>query len=179
MASTATTASSPTPPPDEPSEGAGAGSLDDALDDALVAPRMLLARAGGAWFGCPLADVREVLPLGALARLPGAPPHVLGLLNVRGRLVTVMDLGRRLAPDAAPGAGGYVLIVAAGERQAGCRVDAVARAVPLGEIHPPTGVGNAGAGGIVMGVGEVDGEPVAVLDLPAFVRDTLVDPGER
>lgn len=177
MASTATTAQ--TSPPDESPDGPAAGTPDDALDDALVGPRMLLARAGGTWFGCPLADVREVLPLGALARLPGAPPHVLGLLNVRGRLVTVMDLGRRLAPDAAVGSGGYVLIVAAGERHAGCRVDAVARAVPLGEIHPPAGVGNEGAGGIVMGVGEVDGEPVAVLDLPAFVRDTLVDPGER
>jgi hypothetical protein len=58
-------------------------------------------------------------------------------------------------------------------------VDAVARAVPLGELHPATGVGNAGAGGIVMGVGEADGEPVVVLDLPAFVSETLVDPGER
>jgi purine-binding chemotaxis protein CheW len=140
---------------------------------------MLLARAAGSWFGCPLADVREVLPLSAFARLPGAPPHVLGLLNVRGRLVTVMDLGRRLDASAAIGAGGYVLIVGAGERQAGCRVDAVARAVPMAELHPTSGAGNAAVGGIVMGVGEVDGEPVAVLDLPAFVRETLVDPGER
>ena len=140
---------------------------------------MLLARAAGTWYGCPLADVREVLPSGALARLPGAPPHVLGLLNVRGRLVTVMDLGRRLDPAAAVGEGGYVLIVTVGDRQAGCRVDAVARAVPLAELHPSAGAGNAGVGGIVMGVGEVDGDPVAVLDLPAFVRETLLDPGER
>lgn len=140
---------------------------------------MLLARAGGRWFGCPLGDVREVLPLGALARLPGAPPHVLGLLNVRGRLVTVLDLGRRLDAAATGGAGGYVLIVADGDRQAGCRVDAVARAVPMAELQRPAGVGNAAAGGIVMGIGEVDGEPVAVLDLPAFVRETLVSPGER
>ncbi|HEU4628873.1 MAG TPA: chemotaxis protein CheW [Gemmatimonadaceae bacterium] len=141
---------------------------------------MLLARAAGRWFGCPLHDVREVLPLGALARLPGAPPQVLGLLNVRGRLVTVLDLGRRLDPGADGAVSdGYVLIVAAGERQAGCRVDAVARAVPLATPQRPAALGNAAAGGIVMGIGEVDGEPVAVLDLPAFVRETLVDPGER
>jgi purine-binding chemotaxis protein CheW len=134
----------------------------------------------GRTYGCPLDAVREVLVAGPTARLPGAPPHVLGLLNVRGRLVTVLDLARRLHPESPAAQGGHVLLVEVGGATAGCRVDEVLRAaagtLPTGA---PTDAGNAGVGGIVLGIGEVEGEPITVLDLPRFVRDTLLDPGER
>jgi len=111
----------------------------------------------------------------AAARLPGAEPHVVGLVNLRGRLLTVLDVAARLGL-AAPADPGHVLVVDAGGREAGCRVAAVERVVPAPPLTPAS---NAEAGGIVLGVGEVDGEPVAVLDLPRFVSETLLDPGER
>ena len=111
----------------------------------------------------------------AAARLPGAEPHVVGLVNLRGRLLTVLDVARRLDLEP-PADAGHVLVVDAGGREAGCRVAAVDRVVPAPPLAPAS---NAEAGGIVLGVGEVDGEPVAVLDLPRFVSETLLDPGER
>ena len=176
-------ASTPTTPPPTP-------PAPPAADDVLAAaPRLLTFAVGGATYGCPLDAVREVLPAGPTARLPGAPPHVLGLLNVRGRVLTVLDLGRRLDP-AGGGALGPLLVVEADGRAAGCRVDAVRRTVVAPPLDPPPAAprgaggtagasGNAEAGGIVLGIGELEGEPLVVLDLARFVRDTLVDPGER
>lgn len=139
------------------------------------APRLLLVHVGGVRFGVRLEDVREVLSGRPAARLPGAEPWVAGIVNLRGRLLTVLDVARRL--DLPPPAdAGHVLVVEAGGRTAGCRVAAVDRVVPAPPLAP---LGNAEVGGIVLGVGEVDGEPVAVLDLPRFVSDTLLDPGER
>jgi len=168
----ASTTTPETPPPEErPAAGEG---------DAGAGPRLLLVVVGGERFGCPLEAVREVVAARATARLPGAEPHVLGLMNLRGRLLTVLDVGLRLAlPSAAPD-GGHVLVVEVEGREAGCRVDQVLRVVPAPPLHPAAQPpGNAPAGGIVMGIGEVDGEPVAVLDLPRFVSETLLDPGER
>ena len=57
-------------------------------------------------------------------------------------------------------------------------MDGLGRAMAMPALDPPP-AGNATAGGIVIGIGEADGELVAVLDLPRLVRQSLLFPGER
>ena len=151
-------------------------------------PQLLTVDAGGERYGCPLAAIREIVPGRRTTRLPGAPPHVRGLLNLRGALVTVLDLAAALGERTAAGEEeGHVLVLEVDGRLAGCRVDHVRRVHPLPPLHPlpatPAGgvaaIGNALPLGIVMGVGEVDGQLLAVMDLRALVRQTLLFPGER
>ncbi len=47
-------------------------------------------------FAFPSLCVREVFPLTEITYLPGLPPHVLGVVNVRGRILSVMDIRRLL-----------------------------------------------------------------------------------
>jgi purine-binding chemotaxis protein CheW len=55
-------------------------------------------------FGVEVSRVQEVLRLPAMTRVPLAPPVVRGLINLRGEIVTAIDLRRRLGlPDAPPG----------------------------------------------------------------------------
>lgn len=49
-----------------------------------------------AFYGVPIEDVQEVLFSQQLSEVPLAPPAVAGLLNLRGRIVTVIDLKRLL-----------------------------------------------------------------------------------
>lgn len=85
-------------------------------------------------YACDVPAVREVIPLDARARLtrmPGAPAAVVGLLNVRGRIVTVVDGGALLhattvAAGADRGAHAMVLIVDCGARGVGLAVERVA-----------------------------------------------------
>jgi purine-binding chemotaxis protein CheW len=51
----------------------------------------------GLYFGIDVAHVREVIRCLPLTRVPTAPPVVLGLVNLRGQIVTTLDLRRRLA----------------------------------------------------------------------------------
>ncbi len=60
-------------------------------------------------FGIPVMQVRDILVPGRIAPVPLAPPEVRGAINLRGRIVTVIDMHRRLglprrenAPDGAP-----------------------------------------------------------------------------
>jgi chemotaxis signal transduction protein len=64
----------------------------------------LLIPVGDAQHALPLAAVRETLPLGPVAPLPGAPPAVLGAVNVRGDVLVLLDTGLLLggAPLHAP-----------------------------------------------------------------------------
>jgi len=52
--------------------------------------------------GIPVLKVRDVLGPQKITRVPLAPPEVAGLLNLRGRIVTAIDLRRRLGLDARP-----------------------------------------------------------------------------
>jgi len=54
---------------------------------------MLLFGVQGRLYAVDLATVREIVPIGRYARLAGAPAHVLGVVNVRGTIVTTVDLG--------------------------------------------------------------------------------------
>lgn len=52
---------------------------------------------GGQLFGLPIARVLDVFILERLTRVPLAPPQIAGVLNLRGRIVTAIDMRRRLA----------------------------------------------------------------------------------
>ncbi|MGH6769307.1 MAG: chemotaxis protein CheW [Xanthobacteraceae bacterium] len=54
------------------------------------------ATVGGQLFGLPISRVQDVFIPDRLTRVPLAPPEVAGLLNLRGRIVTAIDLRRRL-----------------------------------------------------------------------------------
>ena len=65
--------------------------------------RLLLFRAAGTACAVDLETVREIVRGRPLARLPGAPAWVRGIMNLRGTLITVVDLSVRLgSPQGAP-----------------------------------------------------------------------------
>lgn len=53
-------------------------------------------RVGAQWFGVPVLRVQDVIAQTAISRVPLAPPAVAGSLNLRGRIVTAIDLRHRL-----------------------------------------------------------------------------------
>ena len=54
------------------------------------------AMVGGQLFGLPIRRVQDVFIPERLTRVPLAPPEIAGVLNLRGRIVTLIDLGFRL-----------------------------------------------------------------------------------
>jgi|SRR5262245_662355 len=68
-------------------------------DGSLVSARLLVFRVGTLACAAEVDQVREILPRLPTTRIPGAPPVVAGLVNVRGTLVTVVEGWRALAPS--------------------------------------------------------------------------------
>jgi len=71
-------------------------------DGSLVSARLLVFRVGALACAAEVDQVREILPRLPTTRIPGAPPVVAGLVNVRGTLVTVVE-GWRALGQAPPG----------------------------------------------------------------------------
>ena len=64
--------------------------------DEVVLERMALLVVGEHRFAVAIDRIREIIPARPYTSLPGSGSHVCGLINLRGRIVTVVDLGARL-----------------------------------------------------------------------------------
>jgi purine-binding chemotaxis protein CheW len=93
--------------------------------------------------GVPVMSVRDVLGTQAITRIPLSPPEVAGSLNLRGRIVTAVDLRRRLAlPPRAAGTTAMSVVVEQGGELYSLLADGVGEVMPLLEVefapNPPT-----------------------------------------
>lgn len=137
----------------------------------------MLCRVAGRVYGVELGTVREIIPARRPTRLPGAGPYVSGLVNVRGTIVTVLDLAARLAgagerADASRGVGSIVLMEH-GAKVVGVAVDEVLDVRRVAELELETEAESLVPGGAVRAVGRLDGEVVALLDIHDIIAQVL------
>jgi chemotaxis signal transduction protein len=134
--------------------------------------RFLVVELRGGLYGIDGTLVREIVGVLGATRLPGAPPHVQGVVNLRGQLLTVVDLGHRLtgAPTDAPE--GSIVVIAASEKMLGLVVDDVHDVQEL-HVVPTEREVLAKADGLLTGVGRLGDEIVLVIDIPELVRQVL------
>lgn len=100
------------------------------LDSVAVQAQQWLGlgfRIGDQWLAAPREDVREVIVPPRVTRVPNARPWLLGVANVRGSLLTVIDLPQLLGAGATPaGRAARVLVFHSDRLPAGFLVDEVA-----------------------------------------------------
>lgn len=114
----------------------------DAFDsDEDQRPQWLVVTSGGEAFGIPVEQVREVVrPLG-LKSVPGAPAIQAGMVNVRGAIVTVLDL-RALRTGERAVTPGSIVLLQHGARSIGLTVDSV-QDVRVATADQPAALPNA------------------------------------
>lgn len=134
--------------------------------------RLLLFAVAGTVYGCDIGAVREIVPIRHATRLPGAPQYVRGLINLRGAIVTVIDLAARLAGGSAA-LEGSVVLADHGSKHVGLAVDEVRDVQLLAPDRFEPATGDVARGGIVRGLGHLDDGVVIVLDVPAVVRQVM------
>jgi purine-binding chemotaxis protein CheW len=141
----------------------------------ISARRTLLFRVGGAVYGCDIDDIREIVPFRQATRLPGAPRYVQGLINLRGIIVTVLDLGARLDAARARVTEGSIMLVAlpGNNRLVGLSVEEVMDVRIVGASSGDVIADSAG-NDAVRGLAYVDGGTVILLDIHSLVRQVLL-----
>jgi purine-binding chemotaxis protein CheW len=139
-------------------------------------------------FGVPVRAVREILDYRLPCRLPDAPAHLAGLIDVRGQAVPVIDLRIRLGLPAIPPTGStrvLVLDIDLGGRTLalGLIADRVFEVAELDHamVQPPPDIGVGWPTGHIQAIARHGNGFVIVLDLPALLlsdQATLASPRE-
>ncbi|KKP15901.1 chemotaxis protein CheW [Vibrio cholerae] len=125
-------------------------------------------------YGINVMQVREVLRYTEIAPVPGAPDYVLGIINLRGNVVTVIDTRSRFGLMQGEITDNTRIIVIESERQViGILVDSVAEVVYLrsSEIDSTPSVGTDESSKFIQGVSNRDGKLLILVDLNKFLTD--------
>lgn len=137
----------------------------------------------GEEYGVPILCVQEIKGWEGVTRVPYTPLYLLGVMNLRGVIVPVIDLRLRfgLAPRQAGGAT-VVIVVRVhdvrGEKTAGIVVDAVSEvySVAPDNIKPTPDLGSVVDAACVRGLTGVDSKMVMLLDIDRLVTSCIEAP---
>lgn len=125
-------------------------------------------------YGINVMLVQEVLRWTEIAPVPGAPDYVLGIINLRGNVVTVIDTRLRLGlPPREPDDSSRIVIIEAERQVVGILVDSVAEVMDLNssEIDSAPNVGNDESSKYIQGVASRDGDLLILIDLNKLLTD--------
>jgi len=131
-------------------------------------------RLGEETYGVNVMQVQEVLRITEIAPVPGSPDYVVGIINLRGNVVTVIDTRKRfgLYPKDSDDSS-RIVIIEADDQVIGILVDSVAEVVELraSEIESAPNVGNEESSRYIQGVTSRNGELLILVDLNRFLSD--------
>ncbi len=125
-------------------------------------------------YGINVMQVQEVLRYTEIAPVPGAPDYVLGIINLRGNVVTVIDTRLRFGLEPAEVSDNSRIVIIEAEKQVvGILVDSVAEVVYLrsSEIDVAPSVGTEESAKFIQGVSNRDGELLILVDLNKLLTD--------
>jgi purine-binding chemotaxis protein CheW len=123
-------------------------------------------------YGLPVLRVREIIKMMEVTAVPQVPHYVRGVINLRGKVIAVVDLRRKFNLDAIPAGDRTAIIVVeldlpAGRTLVGVLVDAVSEVLNIApaEIEPTPTFGDQVDTTFMLGVAKVKGTVKILLDL--------------
>ncbi len=147
-----------------------------------AAPEFLTFRLAGEEYAIEILRVQEIKGWERATRVPHTPPYVLGVVNLRGAIVPLIDMRRRFGLEPVVlGQATVVVVVRVGastaERIVGLVVDAVCEVhrIPASDVQAPPEVGAGSETGFIRGLAAVEGRMLILLDLDRLVTASVLE----
>src|SRR5271156_4215849 len=125
-------------------------------------------KVGRETYGVPITSLHEIVRVPEITAVPDAPDYLEGVINLRGKIVSVMDLRKRFGEKQATlRKQNRILVVEHGGRLAGLIVDSATEVlkIPAEAVEAPPAVFQEGGLNCVTGLGKVGGRLVVLLDM--------------
>jgi purine-binding chemotaxis protein CheW len=130
-------------------------------------------RIGRETFGVPISLVREIVRVPSITSVPNAPDYIEGVINLRGRIIPVVDLRKRFHEIVGePSKKNRIVVVELENRLIGLMVNSASEVlrIPPSEIEAPQDVFQEGELNYITGVGKLRGRLIILLDLNKILQ---------
>ena len=130
-------------------------------------------RVGRETYGVPITSLHEIVRVPEITAVPDAPVHMEGVINLRGKIVSVIDLRKRFGiRDANARKQNRILVVEHHGRLAGLIVDSATEVlkIPAAEVEAAPSVFGEGGLNCVTGLGKYQGRLIVLLDMAKLLE---------
>lgn len=147
------------------------------MTDAGRGIQLVLFKIGVETYAVEISETQEVLRYQEPRKIPHAPAHVLGVINLRGQIIPVVGLREKFSlEDAEPTVETRIVVTSTGGKLTGLVCDSVERVVfiPTKNIEENPDFANGGTRTSIRGVAHMDGDDgvIFLLALNAITADT-------
>lgn len=125
-------------------------------------------------YGLDIGDVIEIIGVQKITKIPGMPPYIKGVINLRGQVIPVMDMRLRFhLPPQEYDQRTCIVVTEVAEQTMGLVVDRVSEVVdiPESQVEPPSTQSSGHAGSYVKGLGKIDEHIRILLDTEKILTD--------
>ncbi len=130
-------------------------------------------RIGEETYGVRISAVREIVRVPAITAVPNAPDYIEGVINLRGKIIPVMDLRKRFGiKNVEPNKKNRILVVELENKVLGLIVNSASEVlkIPPSDIEMPNTMFQEGEVSYVTGVGKLNGRLVILLDIGKLLQ---------
>jgi len=141
---------------------------DERKEQSEATFHLVTFQLGQEEYGIEIASVQEIIRATDITPVPGAPNHVRGVINLRGKIIPVVDLRTRFAlPQAEANDSQRIVVIELKEKRIGMLVDGVSQVIriPAGIVEEMPEEATNVAENFIKGVGKLDNRLVIILDL--------------
>ncbi len=139
-----------------------------ALQVGELEEQLVIFNVGDEVYGVDTSKVQEIIRMQAITHVPGAAPFVKGVINLRGRIIPVIELHQRFGLEARdPGRSSRIVVVETEGHVVGAVVDAVSEVlrIPTGCVEPPSPIVTGPDSDYIRGIAKLEGRLITLLQL--------------
>lgn len=140
------------------------------------AGKYLTFALAGEEYGVEILKVREIIGMMDITAVPKSPPHIQGVINLRGKVIPVVDLRTRFClPPTEQTDETCIIVVCVGETEMGVVVDRVEEVLDILEenIEDSPSFGAAVDTSFILGMGKTEGRVSILLDITQVLRQDV------
>lgn len=130
--------------------------------------QIIVFRLAREWYGVEITKVKEVIKVGKITYLPSSPEHIVGIVNLRGNILSVIDLKTIFSlPHEEPTGKMRIIAIESGMLESGLLVDEVVESikVPVSKMEPALLTIIAEGGKYIEGQCKVDNKLIALISV--------------
>ena len=149
------------------SEAVAQGPADLTLQDAGPTLHLVTFSLDGEEYGVDIGSVHEIIRVLQITAVPNAPDFVKGVINLRGKVIPVLNLRKRLdLPDGVLTKNSRIMVVECGAKLLGLLVDGASQVIriPAAFVEAPPGEVE-GTKAFVKGIGKIDSRLIMIMEL--------------
>jgi purine-binding chemotaxis protein CheW len=144
---------------------------------ALQGGKFLTFFLSGEEYGLEILKVHEIMGMLPVTRVPRTPDHVRGVINLRGKVIPIVDLRRKFGMEGDGSEETCIIVVQVRGLAIGVAVDRVSEVlnIPTADIEPPPAFGTDVDTGYLLGMAKTEGRVRLLLDIERVLTSGEID----